>query len=91
MFGKLTIPASGGPHALVINRSRIFLMGASEGTLLAAEAAARSHGQVRGLILYGVQLWRARRMGQNFSWVNDPERLVQGSFRAKLSGHFYPN
>src|SRR6185503_7152197 len=37
-----------------IDPSRIFLMGASEGTLLAAETAARSRGQIRGLILYGV-------------------------------------
>jgi len=34
--------------------SRIYLMGASEGTLLAAEAAARAPQDVRGLILYGV-------------------------------------
>jgi len=37
-----------------IDGSRIFLMGASEGTLLAAEAAVRSRGQIKGLILYGI-------------------------------------
>ena len=37
-----------------IDTSQIFLMGASEGTLLAAEAASRSPGQIKGLILYGV-------------------------------------
>jgi predicted esterase len=33
---------------------RIFLMGASEGTLLAADAAARAPKEISGLILYGV-------------------------------------
>jgi pimeloyl-ACP methyl ester carboxylesterase len=37
-----------------IDTSQIFLMGASEGTLLSAEAAARAPGQIKGLILYGV-------------------------------------
>jgi uncharacterized protein len=37
-----------------IDASRIFLMGASEGTLLAAEAASRAPKQIKGLILYGV-------------------------------------
>jgi pimeloyl-ACP methyl ester carboxylesterase len=37
-----------------IDPARIFLMGASEGTLLAAEAASRAPDQIRGLILYGV-------------------------------------
>jgi pimeloyl-ACP methyl ester carboxylesterase len=37
-----------------IDTSQIFLMGASEGTLLAAEAASRAPGQIKGLILYGV-------------------------------------
>jgi len=37
-----------------IDGSRIFLMGTSEGTLLAAEAAARAPKDIHGLILYGV-------------------------------------
>ncbi|HET6324303.1 MAG TPA: hypothetical protein VFG04_06350 [Planctomycetaceae bacterium] len=37
-----------------VDGSRIFLMGASEGTLLAAEAAARAPQEIAGLILYGV-------------------------------------
>jgi len=49
-----------------INSSRIFLMGASEGTLLAAEAAARSPGQIRGLILYGVLTTNLR---ENFRYI----------------------
>jgi pimeloyl-ACP methyl ester carboxylesterase len=36
-----------------VDPTRIYLLGASEGTLLAAEAAARSEGRVAGLILYG--------------------------------------
>jgi len=49
-----------------INSSRIFLMGASEGTLLAAEAAARKRGQIRGLILYGVL---ATNLRENFRYI----------------------
>jgi len=37
-----------------IDVSRVFLMGASEGTLLASEAAARIPKEIRGLILHGV-------------------------------------
>ncbi|MFO0982854.1 MAG: hypothetical protein U1E76_14175 [Planctomycetota bacterium] len=37
-----------------VDASRIFLMGASEGTLLAAQAAARAPGEIAGLVLYGV-------------------------------------
>lgn len=37
-----------------IDASRIFLMGASEGTLLAAEAAARAPKEIADLVLYGV-------------------------------------
>ena len=48
-----------------IDGSRIFLMGASEGTLLAAEAAARSGG-IRGLILYGVL---TSNMRENFRYI----------------------
>jgi pimeloyl-ACP methyl ester carboxylesterase len=49
-----------------INSSRIFLIGASEGTLLAAEAAMRSRGQIRGLILYGVLTTNMR---ENFKYI----------------------
>jgi len=49
-----------------VNSSRIFLMGASEGTLLAAEAAARSRGQIRGLVLYGVL---TNNMRENFKYI----------------------
>ncbi|MFN2492305.1 MAG: alpha/beta hydrolase family protein [Pyrinomonadaceae bacterium] len=55
-----------------INPARIFLMGASEGTLLAAEAAARSRGQIRGLILYGVLTTNMR---ENFKYI-----VTDGSF-----------
>ncbi|HEY7544990.1 MAG TPA: hypothetical protein VID27_08915, partial [Blastocatellia bacterium] len=37
-----------------VDASRIFLMGASEGTLLAAEAASRMPKEIAGLVLYGV-------------------------------------
>lgn len=37
-----------------VDPARIFLMGASEGTYLAAEAASRAPDDVRGLILYAV-------------------------------------
>jgi pimeloyl-ACP methyl ester carboxylesterase len=49
-----------------INSSRIFLIGASEGTLLASEAAVRSRGQIRGLILYGVLTTNMR---ENFRYI----------------------
>jgi len=55
-----------------INSSRIFLIGASEGTLLAAEAAARNRGQIRGLILYGVLTTNMR---ENFRYI-----LTDGTF-----------
>ncbi len=43
-----------------VKSSRIFLMGASEGTLLAAEAASRIPQEIRGLILYGVMATNLR-------------------------------
>ena len=55
-----------------IDTSRIFLMGASEGTLLAAEAAARMPKQIRGLILYGVL---TANMRENFRYI-----VTDGSF-----------
>ena len=36
-----------------VGAAKILLMGASEGTLLAAEAATRARGDVNGLVLYG--------------------------------------
>jgi pimeloyl-ACP methyl ester carboxylesterase len=45
-----------------IDPSRIFLMGVSEGTLLAAEAATRLPGEVKGLILYGLMSANMRDM-----------------------------
>ena len=55
-----------------IDSSRIFLMGASEGTLLAAEAASRMPKQIRGLILYGVL---TANMRENFKYI-----VTDGSF-----------
>jgi pimeloyl-ACP methyl ester carboxylesterase len=49
-----------------IDPSRIFLMGASEGTLLAAETAARMPKQISGLILYGVLTSNLR---ENFKYI----------------------
>ena len=37
-----------------VDAARIFLMGASEGTLLSAEAASRAPGEIKGLILYAI-------------------------------------
>jgi pimeloyl-ACP methyl ester carboxylesterase len=37
-----------------VDSTRILLMGTSEGTLLAAEAASRAPGQIAGLVLYAV-------------------------------------
>lgn len=45
----------------------VFLMGASEGTLLAAEAAARKPKAVAGLILYGVM---SANMQETFRYIN---------------------
>jgi pimeloyl-ACP methyl ester carboxylesterase len=44
----------------------VFLMGASEGTLIAAEAASRNPAAVQGLILYGVL---ASNMKKNFAFI----------------------
>lgn len=44
----------------------IFLIGASEGTLLAAEAAARAPKEVAGLVLYGVL---TSNMRENFKYI----------------------
>jgi len=55
-----------------LDSSRIYLMGASEGTLLASEAAARKPGLIKGLILYGVL---TRNMRENFKYI-----VTEGSF-----------
>jgi dienelactone hydrolase len=55
-----------------IDASRIFLMGGSEGTLLAAEAASRIPKQIKGLILYGVL---TANMRENFKYI-----VTDGSF-----------
>lgn len=46
---------------------RVFLMGASEGTLIAAEAASRSREKLGGLILYGVI---TSNMRETFKYIN---------------------
>ena len=49
-----------------IDGTRIFLMGASEGTLLASEAASRIPKEIHGLILYGVLTTTMR---ENFKYI----------------------
>jgi len=49
-----------------IDARRIFLMGASEGTLLAVEAASRIPDQIKGLVLYGVL---SSNMRENFKYI----------------------
>jgi pimeloyl-ACP methyl ester carboxylesterase len=49
-----------------IDARRVFLMGASEGTLLAVEAASRIPDQIKGLILYGVL---SSNMRDNFKYI----------------------
>ncbi len=49
-----------------VDPSRIFLMGASEGSLLAAEAAARVPDDVAGLVLYGLM---ASNMRYTFAYI----------------------
>ena len=55
-----------------IDASLIFLMGASEGTLLAAEGASRVPKQIKGLILYGVM---SANMRDTFKFI-----LTEGAF-----------
>ena len=55
-----------------IDTSQIFLMGASEGTLLASEAASRVPKQIKGLILYGVM---SSNMRDTFKFI-----LTDGGF-----------
>ena len=62
-----------------VDTSQIFLIGASEGTLLAAEAASRVPKQVKGLLLYGVL---TSNMRENFKYI-----VTDGSYVAYL-GYF---
>lgn len=55
-----------------VDGSRIFAMGASEGTLVATEGAVLSEGRVAGLILYGVLVLNMR---ENFRFI-----LTDGAF-----------
>lgn len=57
-----------------VNTEKIFLMGASEATLLAAETAVRAPDQVAGLALYGVL---ASNMRDNFRFI-----MSDGGFMA---------
>lgn len=54
--------------------ARVFLMGASEGTLLAAEAASRAPVEVSGLVLYGVM---SGTMRETFRFI-----MTDGGFMA---------
>lgn len=58
---------------------RVVLMGASEGTLIAAEAASRAPEEVAGLVLYGVL---ASNMRDNFRYIMTDGALLP--FRAGL-------
>ncbi len=49
-----------------LRETPVFLMGASEGTLVAAEAASRNPTAVQGLILYGML---ASNMKENFAFI----------------------
>jgi pimeloyl-ACP methyl ester carboxylesterase len=53
---------------------RIFLMGASEGTLLAVEAASRAPQEVAALVLYGVL---ATNMRENFRYIMSDGAFLQ--------------
>jgi hypothetical protein len=55
-----------------VDSARILLMGTSEGTLLAAEAASRMPGQVSGLVLYAVM---AENMRDVFRFI-----ITEGAF-----------
>src|SRR5690606_5734594 len=62
----------------------ILLMGASEGTLLAAEAAARKPDSVAGLVLYGALVTNLR---ETFTYImSDGEFLRYRSLDADRDG-----
>jgi len=60
-----------------VDTSQIFLIGASEGTLLAAEAASRVPKQVKGLMLYGVL---TSNMRENYKYL-----VTDGAYVAYLT------
>lgn len=62
-----------------VDGERIFLIGASEGSLLAAEAAARAPDKIAGLCLYGVM---SQNMREIFRYI-----LTDGAFLA-YRGYF---
>lgn len=68
-----------------IAASRIFLMGASEGTLLAAEAASRAPKAIKGLILYGVM---SATMRETFRYImtDGADMVYRGFFDADKDG-----
>ena len=82
-----------------VDASRIFLMGASEGTLLAAEAASRMPKEIAGLVLYGVissnmrETYKYIMTGGNFIAVrryfdtDKDGRISKAEFEADLAHH----
>ena len=72
-----------------VDGSRIFLMGASEGTLLAAEAAARAPRQIRGLVLYAVL---TSNMRETFKYIVTDGAFMswQGYFDTDKDGKITP-
>ncbi len=82
-----------------VDPRRVFVLGASEGTVLAAEAAAREPGVIAGLILYGVM---ADPMPVTFRYImtdggfltyrkffdtDDDGRISQAEFEADARGY----
>jgi len=57
-----------------VDAKRIYLIAASEGTLLAAEAAARAPGMVAALVLYGVM---ADNMRETFRYIMSDGAFLQ--------------
>jgi pimeloyl-ACP methyl ester carboxylesterase len=51
---------------LGLRETPVLLMGASEGTLIAAEAASRNPASIQGIVLYGALAWN---MKQNFAFI----------------------
>ena len=69
-----------------VDPAKIFLMGASEGTLLAAEAAARAPDQVRGgLVLYAVLSSTLKDM-LKFQAADGPFLVINSVFDADKDG-----
>jgi len=69
-----------------VDSTKVFLMGASEGTLLAAEAAARAPDQVRGgLVLYAVLSSTLKDM-LKFQAADGPFLVINSVFDADKDG-----